>query len=253
MRVLQSNEQYKVVEEEGVVQIFSYQFLSNLNYIYGVDKLKDEKMKGEDVGKIVMWNSTEEDRDFFARVYLTTDFTFRTFTTRDINRKPNEASNNDLFSNYEVGYPDYTEREYQEMMVEVRKMVEEVKSKTDDKREQVKLVTKLFKASVKYNENAKRNDAYGALVLKETACGGFACGYLLIMEELGIPSLYYQGVVNFGKTVGAHAWNHIYIDGEWYLCDPTTSSTFHDINSSTYVQNEAYDEVDQIKLTYKFN
>ncbi len=55
--------------------------------------------------------------------------------------------------------------------------------------------------------------AYSALYNGYSSCTGYALGFYLIMEELGIPVTY--------ETGGMHAWNRVYLDGEWYNIDLT--------------------------------
>ena len=59
--------------------------------------------------------------------------------------------------------------------------------------------------------------AYGALMKQTSVCAGYAWAYQLLLEEAGVPSEYVTGET----TRGAHGWNVIQIDGEWYHVDTT--------------------------------
>lgn len=55
--------------------------------------------------------------------------------------------------------------------------------------------------------------AYHALFHGECACNGYAASFFLLMDELDIPVTI--------ETGGNHAWNRVYVDGEWYNIDVT--------------------------------
>lgn len=61
------------------------------------------------------------------------------------------------------------------------------------------------------------NTAYGALVANRAMCGGYSRAFGHIMHKLGIESFYVTGVADGG----AHAWNIIKLDGEYYHVDLT--------------------------------
>ena len=58
-------------------------------------------------------------------------------------------------------------------------------------------------------------DAYGALVLKRAVCAGYAIGYAHLLRQVGVPVDY---IVS--DSMG-HAWNAVFINGEWYHVDVT--------------------------------
>jgi len=75
----------------------------------------------------------------------------------------------------------------------------------------------------KYNLNAKFNQsAYSALVTGETVCAGYARAFQYIMINLGIPTYYVSGY-----SSQDHAWNLVFIDGEYYNVYLTWNSTNH--------------------------
>lgn len=56
-----------------------------------------------------------------------------------------------------------------------------------------------------------------ALVSKSAVCAGYAKAYQYLMLKLGVPCLYVEGMAN-GE---GHAWCAAWLDGDWYLIDPT--------------------------------
>ena len=77
-----------------------------------------------------------------------------------------------------------------------------------------------------YDLNADMNQsAYSSLVLGKTVCAGYAKGFQYLMQQLGIPVYYCTGYA--GEN---HAWNIIYLDGEYYNVD----LTWDDTDPSTY-------------------
>lgn len=55
--------------------------------------------------------------------------------------------------------------------------------------------------------------AFNTLYTGRSCCNGYAYSFYAIMEELGIPA-----TCEFG---GHHAWNRVFLDGEWYNIDVT--------------------------------
>ena len=60
--------------------------------------------------------------------------------------------------------------------------------------------------------------ATGALVNHIAVCAGYARAYQALLTEAGISSYYVTGTT---ASNGAHAWNIVQIDGEWYHVDTT--------------------------------
>ncbi|MDO4199773.1 MAG: transglutaminase-like domain-containing protein [Clostridia bacterium] len=57
--------------------------------------------------------------------------------------------------------------------------------------------------------------AYGCLICKSAVCSGIAKAYRLLMTRAGVKCKYISG----GTPRGAHAWNIVRINGEWYHVD----------------------------------
>ncbi|WP_305803646.1 transglutaminase domain-containing protein, partial [Coprococcus sp. ART55/1] len=76
--------------------------------------------------------------------------------------------------------------------------------------------------------------AYGALVLHQSVCDGYAEAFFIIMSCLGVKC-----DIVVGRTEeGLHAWNQIELGGEWYNVDLTWDDSLPDMGSylkHTYV------------------
>lgn len=74
---------------------------------------------------------------------------------------------------------------------------------------------------VDYQLTAQVNQsAYSALVARETVCAGYARAFQYILHQLQIPCYYVTGVA--GQN---HAWNMVYLSGDFYNVDVTWDDT----------------------------
>ena len=75
------------------------------------------------------------------------------------------------------------------------------------------------------NESHQINDsykAYGALVNHKAVCSGYAKAFDLLAKKCGLSTIVVTGTaINSDSQNGAHAWNQVYLDGEWYNVDVT--------------------------------
>ena len=70
--------------------------------------------------------------------------------------------------------------------------------------------------------------AYGALVENDygqknrCVCAGYALAYEYLLQQAGIPCIYVAGLAGPDySSWGSHAWNLVYLDGDWYEADVT--------------------------------
>ena len=76
--------------------------------------------------------------------------------------------------------------------------------------------------AVKYNLNSQHNQTVvSSLALGETVCAGYSRAYQMMLQMLGIPCFYVVGTADNGAGIGAHGWNLVQLDGEWYYTDVT--------------------------------
>ena len=66
------------------------------------------------------------------------------------------------------------------------------------------------------------NNIYGGMVKKEVVCEGYAKTFKYLLDELGIPCVTVcgTGIDENGKSE-KHAWNYVYMQGNWYAIDTT--------------------------------
>ncbi|WFQ96036.1 lipoprotein [Mycoplasma feriruminatoris] len=116
---------------------------------------------------------------------------------------------------------------------EARKMAKKIVE--DNNWKKLPPLEKLIKAyewmtkEVKYDYNNRSGEllrsqnAYSALVERNTVCTGYAKGFKMIMDELEIPCKFMEGDSNREDSfISKHAWNLVQIDDEWYHVDPTS-------------------------------
>lgn len=94
-----------------------------------------------------------------------------------------------------------------------------------------------------YDINASYNQsAYSAFVNHRTVCAGYAKAFQLIIMEVGIPCYYVTG----SSEGEEHAWNIVYIDGEYRNVDVTWDDTSYDayqffnfVDANTHQRSES--------------
>ena len=62
---------------------------------------------------------------------------------------------------------------------------------------------------------------YSAAVGKKTVCTGYARAFQYLMQKVGIPCAFLMGTARSGEVSGAHAWNLVRLNGEFYVLDVT--------------------------------
>ncbi len=113
---------------------------------------------------------------------------------------------------------------YQAKIERVRDyIVENIKDKSDY--EKIKLTHNYLRDTINYESTISKNniyDIYGALVLRECVCEGYAKAFQYIMNEVGIDNVIVigTGTNSMGKTEN-HAWNYVKLNEKWYAVDVT--------------------------------
>lgn len=79
--------------------------------------------------------------------------------------------------------------------------------------------------NVEYNleDSVNNSNIYGALHDKKVVCEGYARLFKSLMDKLEIPCILVSGVGVDSKTGQSenHAWNYVYLKGNWYAMDVT--------------------------------
>ncbi len=89
---------------------------------------------------------------------------------------------------------------------------------SQEQRERV--VLERLNGAVAYDHSMQathNRDVLGMMLYGSGVCESYARTFQYLMYHCGIPCLYVVG----DTTSGAHAWNMVYIDGEWLMVDPT--------------------------------
>ncbi|UKS54234.1 MAG6410 family transglutaminase-related lipoprotein [Mycoplasma feriruminatoris] len=98
----------------------------------------------------------------------------------------------------------------------------------------------------------KNQNAYSALVLRYTVCTGYAKGFKLILDELGIPCRFMEGSSDRESTISKHAWNLVQIDNEWYHVDTTSDRTKDQTNFNFFLNtNDDFVKKDTFDREFK--
>ncbi len=71
------------------------------------------------------------------------------------------------------------------------------------------------------NDTIHANDIYGALIEGESKCYGDSCAFKYILDKQEIPNYIATGMASNGQR---HAWNIVWYDNEWRICDLTIGS-----------------------------
>lgn len=80
---------------------------------------------------------------------------------------------------------------------------------------------------IKYESyNYVDNDPYPVFANKKAVCQGYSNLLKVMCYTQNIPAIVVRGNLFYNNIFyGAHAWNYVYADGEWHVCDPTNKST----------------------------
>ncbi len=117
-----------------------------------------------------------------------------------------EPSYNSLAENHT-----YYQKQFEDAANEIVRMASQKKTLL----EQERFVFEYLVSHTAYAENDLCRSAYGALVMGQAVCSGFAYTFLYIMHQLGIPA--------YNRTDETHTWVVVQIDGTWYNVNPTTN------------------------------
>lgn len=244
VEILKNSNQYKVVEDEGVTYIFSYQYLRNLNFVYG--KLKEcmsNSLEGQDTN--INFQS-DETMDFFEYRLLALNGDQIFCISND------EITAGNLHS-YRLSYGEYGRK----ALSKAKEIAKDIKSQTNDPVEQIRLANKYLCDNVEYGSWLS---AYGALLEGDAVCQGYDAAFAYIMRYLGIPCFGIDGHI---PKRGPHVWSNVYVNGEWKVVDVTWNDDGYknddylllDLDDSKLSQRVIHRPDDDFifRLTYKFN
>ena len=153
------------------------------------------------------------------RICLTTKTTKRAFSTSyEVIVGSNEGGVlTDGFKKRE--YIDNTKNNLDGIKNEIIKVC---KDKT--KKDQIKIVHDYLVDTIVYDSEAGPDiyNIYGALMIRRSVCEGYARACKYVLDDLGIPCIIACGVgTNTNGESERHAWNYVYLNGQWYALDVT--------------------------------
>lgn len=93
---------------------------------------------------------------------------------------------------------------------------------------------------------------YGAIIQKNCVCAGFAYAYKYVADVAGLNVLYVNGLGD-GES---HAWNHVFVNGDWKLVDVTWDVNPIMVKYETGVTTNEYINEDGmlvIEYTYEYD
>lgn len=125
------------------------------------------------------------------------------------------------YKNYGVyeGRPAYAVTENGNAKLAMIGIVEQITNVSMTDREKVKAVHDWIITTTTFGELSGRADQFMTAVLyhRRAVCAGYADAFSYAMSVLGIPC---DLVTGYGQG-GDHAWNRVYIEGEWKYIDVT--------------------------------
>lgn len=172
-----------------------------------MDVLKDSAMDSYD-------NIDKRDRFLFDSLGMDYQKYYSNGVALFMIKKMQDVENNKgSYSVYAIYFYSYTTREQNTLQSEV--INNAIMSFTGTDYDKVLAAHEYLRSHVGYveGEDYLLHTAYGALVNKEAVCEGYAKAYKLLLNAMDIPC---QVVINED-----HAWNEVYLNGNWYVVDVT--------------------------------
>lgn len=131
------------------------------------------------------------------------------------------ASGNEVTLNFTNKYKDENISElWDKLNREINRIVEKVNA-IPDPYEKIKRINNYLCARVKHNSSTagRFGDPYGALILKEARCDGYARAAKLILDRAGFNSIIAIGQADDGNVIENHTWNIIEYNSRYYHFD----------------------------------
>lgn len=97
--------------------------------------------------------------------------------------------------------------------------------------------SKTYADSTLDSSNSDAYNAYGAIVNGLAVCSGYAKAFGCLCNLAGIDSVFVTGEAYNG---GAHGWNAVKIDGDWYFIDATWGDPLIDAVKTESANNKSY-------------
>lgn len=197
---------------------FGDAFKDILSQENGSDKLKEEYQSAIEA-------FTYENPDVFyldvTKMYINIEMIKRLFTT-----KYNVYINSYQDSNY-LAEPFYSKENIDECQAQIESVRDNILSNIEGKStvDKIRYIHNYLIDNVQYDQTVQKDNIYniyGALVLKEGVCEGYAKALQYLLSSAGIENVIVTGIAtnNNGETEN-HAWNYVKIGSAWYALDVT--------------------------------
>lgn len=197
---------------------FGDAFKDILSQENGSDKLKEEYQSAIEA-------FTYENPDVFyldvTKMYINIEMIKRLFTT-----KYNVYINSYQDSNY-LAEPFYSKENIDECQAQIESVRDNILSNIEGKStvDKIRYIHNYLIDNVQYDQTVQKDNIYniyGALVLKEGVCEGYAKALQYLLSSAGIENIIVTGTAtnNNGETEN-HAWNYVKIGNAWYALDVT--------------------------------
>ena len=111
------------------------------------------------------------------------------------------------------------EDHYQKTLVAIEQEVQQILSNIKEDMtiyQAIQAVQKAYEKSIRYSNTGSPSDLRGAFLAKKAICGGYTKGFEYLLLRMGIENIWVEG-----QAGGYHAWNHVKVNGKWYLADTT--------------------------------
>lgn len=212
-RVIEKSDQEMDLERDIIPQYDSYNFLGDhekIAYQKIVDGLAAYKKK-------ISVNGVDTNEIEKVLVAIDNDHP-EIFWVAELAYYFNEYS--DEVSQVEVKY-DYDESQKEVRQQAIDKAYAEYSGGIKGNMDEYEIVKYTYEYVVKntvYGENNEDQNIYSVFGLKESVCAGYAKAVKYLLDRQEIECSYVAGFV---ETQGAHAWNLVSIDSDYYYLDPT--------------------------------
>lgn len=246
LNILKYTDQYKAYIENNTLYIYSFQYLYDLNYIYGKLKSIKNDFNKTGVGEERLTALSNEEHLLFIGMLKTGAY------VNSWEYTPFETKQRDNFY-YCIAEDDTYVPAYEKLV----EMANEIKKQTSNKTEQIKLANNKICSITDYDISAL---SINKLVNEGKGnCTPYAKAFAIMMDSLDIPCFYIMGT-RYGE---GHAWDCVFVDGKWKFVDVTYNDTTNnlylltDIEETNKEYNYVMDEdiaaaIEVMELTYKF-
>ena len=249
VNILKNSDQYKVFVENGVAYIFSYQFLSNLNYLYSKEK--------------ELVDIISSDETYVELRYLLKDeakFFYRISKFDEIDEDTQLMNIPESIGRYYMAFR-HGEKEKEKYILaksKAKEIANEIKKQSTDKEKQIKLANDYICECSNYyiNDTYTNGSAYNVFFEGKSFCRGYQSAFKMIMDELGITCV---NVLGTWCNID-HTWSEVLINDQWKLVDVTANDSAIDVYllrdiddiKDHVVTDECRNDIELFKLTYKF-